>query len=409
MPDPLQVDDAYTLRLRQLAEGGSWDDPKALLARMLLQAEREEMPSGGLRADAEAFLGVADISKIKPDESPLQVDERETIARSFHERYERLAVDFGYATREASAVPWSKVPDQNRHLMLAVVGELLRDGVVVPVSVVAARDRQLLECEEALRSTTDEANAFRETMATPLNEREGRSVESLSWDELFAVASRNLNAALDAETRVAARDEEIDRLRKLISDTDGETNARRDERQRVLGELRGIDPQPIATRITLVMREYAKNERTRRSTVMALVARALDDAASVLGSEEGVMPNMSGRDAGSDNIAHNPAPAPVRQEETGTRERRWLVYSEEDDTGAYDAPTAAEAVELWRRGCDIEDGQTITAMDCGLMHEFTVEQTNVDPDGVLDVEPEFRITQTDGPPAASLPSGDGER
>jgi hypothetical protein len=55
----------------------------------------------------------------------------EQIAQAFHEAYERLAPDFGYKTREASAKPWAQVPEQNKSLMVAVVQSLLDDGVVV--------------------------------------------------------------------------------------------------------------------------------------------------------------------------------------------------------------------------------------------------------------------------------------
>lgn len=46
------------------------------------------------------------------------------IARAFHETYERLAPQFGYETREASAKPWDEVPQQNKDLMTAVVTDL---------------------------------------------------------------------------------------------------------------------------------------------------------------------------------------------------------------------------------------------------------------------------------------------
>jgi hypothetical protein len=42
------------------------------------------------------------------------------VARAFHEAYERLAPDFGYRTREASAKPWADVPEQNRALEAAL-------------------------------------------------------------------------------------------------------------------------------------------------------------------------------------------------------------------------------------------------------------------------------------------------
>lgn len=49
----------------------------------------------------------------------------EEIAKLFHETYERLAPNFGYATMTDSRKPWSEVPKQNKSLMIAVVGELV--------------------------------------------------------------------------------------------------------------------------------------------------------------------------------------------------------------------------------------------------------------------------------------------
>jgi hypothetical protein len=54
----------------------------------------------------------------------------EAIAKAFHEAYEQLAPSYSYKTREASAVPWEQVPDNNRRLMIAVVAELLERGVI---------------------------------------------------------------------------------------------------------------------------------------------------------------------------------------------------------------------------------------------------------------------------------------
>jgi hypothetical protein len=56
------------------------------------------------------------------------------IAQAFHETYERLAPDFGYKTREASAKPWAEVPEQNKQLMVAVVQALLDAGVILGVT-----------------------------------------------------------------------------------------------------------------------------------------------------------------------------------------------------------------------------------------------------------------------------------
>lgn len=54
----------------------------------------------------------------------------EEIAQAFHETYERLAGEFNYTTRKASAVPWADVPENNKNLMVAVVAELLDKGTI---------------------------------------------------------------------------------------------------------------------------------------------------------------------------------------------------------------------------------------------------------------------------------------
>lgn len=62
----------------------------------------------------------------------------EQIAQAFHESYERQAPEFGYKTREASAVPWEDVPEDNKRLMQAVVIDLLEHGVIADGSAIAA-------------------------------------------------------------------------------------------------------------------------------------------------------------------------------------------------------------------------------------------------------------------------------
>lgn len=66
-------------------------------------------------------------------------------ARLFHETYERLAPDFGYRTREASAKPWADVPEQNRALMIATCAEV---GAHIRVD---ERARVLAEVDAALQ------------------------------------------------------------------------------------------------------------------------------------------------------------------------------------------------------------------------------------------------------------------
>jgi hypothetical protein len=59
------------------------------------------------------------------------VSAAERVAQQFHEAYERLAPEFGYRTRTASAVPWTDVPEENKRLMVAVAAELIDRAVIV--------------------------------------------------------------------------------------------------------------------------------------------------------------------------------------------------------------------------------------------------------------------------------------
>lgn len=62
--------------------------------------------------------------------TPEELDIAYTIAQKFHETYERLAPAYGYRTREASAVSWEEVPQQNKLLMVGVVASLIDNGVI---------------------------------------------------------------------------------------------------------------------------------------------------------------------------------------------------------------------------------------------------------------------------------------
>lgn len=69
------------------------------------------------------------------------------LAQLFHETYERMAPQFGYETREASAKPWSEVPKQNRALMVATCAHILE--------VLALTDERE---DEDLRRISDSTN-----------------------------------------------------------------------------------------------------------------------------------------------------------------------------------------------------------------------------------------------------------
>lgn len=58
------------------------------------------------------------------DPPPRPESEAEQLAKKFHEAYERLAPQFGYSTRQESAVPWDQVPAANKRLMIAVCQEV---------------------------------------------------------------------------------------------------------------------------------------------------------------------------------------------------------------------------------------------------------------------------------------------
>lgn len=49
----------------------------------------------------------------------------EEVAKFFHAEYERLAPAFSYETRRETAVPWDKVMDSNKQLMIAVATSVM--------------------------------------------------------------------------------------------------------------------------------------------------------------------------------------------------------------------------------------------------------------------------------------------
>jgi hypothetical protein len=80
--------------------------------------------------DFAAMSFLANRLEAEPEDSPITGEQVNAVARAFHESYERQAPEYGYKTREASSVPWSDVPADNKHLMQAVVLDLLRRGVI---------------------------------------------------------------------------------------------------------------------------------------------------------------------------------------------------------------------------------------------------------------------------------------
>ena len=56
--------------------------------------------------------------------NPTPMEIAETLARDFHDTYERLAPQHGYETRRESRTTWEQVPENNRSLMVAVCAEI---------------------------------------------------------------------------------------------------------------------------------------------------------------------------------------------------------------------------------------------------------------------------------------------
>lgn len=54
----------------------------------------------------------------------------ENIAREFHDAYERLAPSKGWETQERSRTSFEDLPPENRELMIAVVAELIANGII---------------------------------------------------------------------------------------------------------------------------------------------------------------------------------------------------------------------------------------------------------------------------------------
>lgn len=87
--------------------------------------------------------------------SKSQTDEQ--LAKLFHDTYERLAPEFNYETRKASAVPWSDVPPNNKQLMIAVAHEV---NAIIQAQLAQAERRGRIDEAEWTPSTSYKAGAY---------------------------------------------------------------------------------------------------------------------------------------------------------------------------------------------------------------------------------------------------------
>ncbi len=104
------------------------DDEVQALRDVLYEAlsDNWEIGAEGYRRAALAVLNAGWTRQAAAPDGPRtwQLPDAETIARRFHETYERLAPDFGYRTREASAKPWDDIPPHSRALMIHTAMEV---------------------------------------------------------------------------------------------------------------------------------------------------------------------------------------------------------------------------------------------------------------------------------------------
>jgi len=84
----------------------------------------EEVVRRGIMVKAEINTINEEFEKEKVCKS---TNKAEKLAKRFHEFYEELAPKYNYQTRKQSAVPWSKVPINNKRLMIAVCEKILKE------------------------------------------------------------------------------------------------------------------------------------------------------------------------------------------------------------------------------------------------------------------------------------------
>jgi hypothetical protein len=113
------IGDTFVIRRAWLEERDSWRRTAERLQAELTEA-RAALGSAPPEPQTESkVIDLMATLRASLHRSP------EWIARQFHDAYERLAPQFGYTTRPESAVPWDKVPEQNRRLMIAVVQDVV--------------------------------------------------------------------------------------------------------------------------------------------------------------------------------------------------------------------------------------------------------------------------------------------
>jgi len=89
------------------------------------------IPDWSVNERAEEALVALSRVQAASEQTEKALADPERVARLFHESYERLAPQFAYRTRQASAVPFDDVPENNRNLMIAAAGEVCKELTVL--------------------------------------------------------------------------------------------------------------------------------------------------------------------------------------------------------------------------------------------------------------------------------------
>ena len=56
-------------------------------------------------------------------------EEVDSLARMFHDSYERIAKEVGWKTQESCKVEFDDLPEENKQVMLRTVGEVVDNGI----------------------------------------------------------------------------------------------------------------------------------------------------------------------------------------------------------------------------------------------------------------------------------------
>ncbi len=157
----------------------------------------------------------------------IQMD-AEFMAKLFHDTYEKLAPDFGYKTREASAKPWFEIPENNRKLMIAVAEKVLsvqkkqtEDDCIENCAVVDRNEQLEAENKEQQTGLNRQANIENNLLAKikALQSQLGKATEKI---ELLNVLAGGWE--IDAKARRTELDKAKESIRFLSqynSDIDG--------------------------------------------------------------------------------------------------------------------------------------------------------------------------------------------